>query len=427
MNFYLFILLSILTLHFKICAQDYQLQKTTIGNARAIELAKQSPLIQSNYEMIMAHVQAIRNENLRLQTLDAISNPKTCVAHRIGITERDKREIIDELKKQNLIDTNEATKFKNGLIEGLFPRLRNEGTPCPQLLQTFQSSPGSIMGDHHAYPGGLVIHEAFALLAAIDLGKNYKKIYGSTNAEGLPVFKSTNDEAGWIDNDVFIAAPLWHDWAKTFVSQWNNDGTIFSELNFGGNGKTDNYGSPGFSVEQGHHILGIAEMMSRKIDNKVIVAVASCHSVPTASEEYKVINWLRTAAIMARIDLQKSGLVYIDSSQKMRLASYTVAENINYTGHKKQHSQMRAEYSLTQLADADWTFTNPAAKEIEALLQILAPEFGFPIQHKSNYFNLFRNPILCFFSSERLSMLYANKGIEGVRNEIAKLKKLGKI
>lgn len=68
-----------------------------------------------------------------------------------------------------------------------------------------------------------------------------------------------------ISDDLMVAAPIWHDWASSIVLQWNSDGTEFSELNFGGNGKTDNYGKPGDSKTGAHHIIGIAEAMKRKL------------------------------------------------------------------------------------------------------------------------------------------------------------------
>jgi len=43
------------------------------------------------------------------------------------------------------------------------------------------------------------------------------------------------------------------------VFQWNEDGSEFKELNFGGNGSTDSFGSAGDSRSGGHHIIGVAE------------------------------------------------------------------------------------------------------------------------------------------------------------------------
>jgi hypothetical protein len=33
-----------------------------------------------------------------------------------------------------------------------------------------------------------------------------------------------------IDQDVILAAPIWHDWAKSIVFQWNEDGNEFTEF-----------------------------------------------------------------------------------------------------------------------------------------------------------------------------------------------------
>ena len=104
---------------------------------------------------------------------------------------------------------------------------------------------------------------------------------------------------------IIIAAPIWHDWAKQMVFQWNEDGTEFIELNFGGNGKTDNFGRPGDSKTAGHHIIGIAETMARKLSPAFVVTQTSAHAAPTAGNEFKVVNWIRAAALLpASIRLQ---------------------------------------------------------------------------------------------------------------------------
>ncbi|MHC5918274.1 MAG: hypothetical protein ACYTXE_46650, partial [Nostoc sp.] len=74
------------------------------------------------------------------------------------------------------------------------------------------------------------------------------------------------------------------------------------ELNFGGNGKTDNYGASGDSRTGGHHIISLAETMKRKLSPEFVITQACAHSSPTLGNEYKVVNWLRAAAIIAGID-----------------------------------------------------------------------------------------------------------------------------
>ena len=72
------------------------------------------------------------------------------------------------------------------------------------------------------------------------------------------------------------------------------------------------------------------------------------------------------------------------------------------------------EYELHNLSDADFTYSGPAVGIDNVILQTLASEFGFS-PADPNYFLGFRNPVLSFFTAERLEILYADKGINAVR------------
>jgi len=56
----------------------------------------------------------------------------------------------------------------------------------------------------------------------------------------------------------------------------------------------------------------------------------------------------------------------------------------------------------------------------------LAPQFGFSTADP-NYFTNFRNPVFSFFSAERLLIVYSQKGIDGVKQEVQKLRDQGVI
>ena len=86
----------------------------------------------------------------------------------------------------------------------------------------------------------------------------------------------------FLSQDLMIAAPIWHDWAKPMVFQWNSDGTEFKELSFGGNGMTDNFGAAGNSKTGAHHILSVAEAMKRGLPPELVISQASAHSHTTA-------------------------------------------------------------------------------------------------------------------------------------------------
>src|SRR5260370_8929326 len=105
----------------------------------------------------------------------------------------------------------------------------------------------------------------------------------------------------FLGEDVMIAAPIWHDWAKSMVFQWNSDGSEFRELNFGGNGQTDNYGSPGNSKTGAHHMISAAEAMKRGLPAELVIAQVSAHSHTIPDNAFKGVNWLHPAPILATL------------------------------------------------------------------------------------------------------------------------------
>jgi hypothetical protein len=76
------------------------------------------------------------------------------------------------------------------------------------------------------------------------------------------------------------------------------------------------------------------------------------------------------------------------------------------------------EYVLHNLSDSDHTFSVPAAASIELVLRDLAPEFGFDPKDAAKYNNQFRNPVLSYFTDERLYIIYTAEGRQGVLREL---------
>ena len=399
--------------------------KPGAGNAAAQTLAAKSPLVQSAYKLLKARTYQIKDGLIRSQTLDAIANERTCVKHRAGITESDKTKIVDELESAGLIDPADGGKFPGGAVAGVFPALVDDGSACPHLPMRFFAAPGSLFHGHHSYPGGLAIHETVNDLSFASLASNYRRVFGNANGEGLPEVgagSSSSNQDGHdhlIDEDIVIAAPLWHDWAKTFVFQWNADGSEFDEFNFGGNGHTDIWGGVGSSKTGAHHILGLAETMARGMPPILVIAQASAHASPSLGNEYKVVNWLHAAAIIARIDPVAKDYLYRDSKGRLRLPPVRDLGEIDIAEVPPQ-SNLLAEYALHNLSDADFTFSMPAVGAVEIILEKLAPRFG--VDPKSSDYNvIFRNPVLSFLSAERLMMLYANGGLAADLAELDKL------
>jgi len=399
------------------------------GNARAMKLAGQSPLVTSAMELVKSRLKDIQSAHLRGALTELTQKQESCVQTRANLSADDKQRLLDALDKAGLIDAGEASRVQGGLLAGVFPPVVNDGTACPQVPVAFYAAPGGATGGHHSEPGGLPVHEAFNNYSSISLALNYRLVYGSTGKDGLPrvALKAgsakTPTDAFVIDNDTVVGAPLWHDWAKTMVFQWNADGTEFVELNFGGNGKTDNNGAAGNSKTGAHHILGVAEAMKRGMPADFIIAVASAHTYPTYGNEYKVVNWLRAAAILAQVDPFAIGVLRRDAAGNPRLAAVRKLGDIDLNAGTEPQENSLVEYVLHNLSDADYVFTGPAAGTVKLVLDALAPEYGYNPKD-ADYLFRFRHTALTYLSAERLHIVYSNGGLSAVRKELDKLKRL---
>ena len=278
------------------------------------------------------------------------------------------------------------------------------------------------------------MHVAVNMTSGIRLADTYRKVYGTLDGRGLPVVRDdtaptpagqTADADLFIDQDIAIGTPIWHDWAKTIVFQWNADGSEYIELNFGGNGKTDAWGAPGNTKTSAHHMIGIAEGMARGMPPAFLIAHASAHGAPNAGNEFSVVNWLRTAGIMTGIDPVERGYLVKDAAGRLRIAPVRNLGSVNILASLPNQSNLLYEYVLQNLSDADYTYTGPAVVQSELLLRVLAPKFGYDPADATRYNTAYRNPVLTHLSAERVHILYATGGIGRVEAEVGKLKAAG--
>ena len=398
-------------------------------NADAARLAGSSALVTTAMAYIKAQAATLKDPQIRRETEDAVFNPDTCIKSRANLTPERKQTVVAKLVAEGLIDESEAGRIPGGLLAGVFPGVRDDGTPCPKLPLPYIGAPGSVFGGHHSEPGGLAMHVAVNMTSGINLADTYRRVYGTLDARGLPVLRDATggqpDADLFIDQDIAIATPIWHDWAKTMVFQWNADGSEYTEMNFGGNGKTDAWGAPGTSKTGGHHILGVAEGMARGMPPAFLIAQASAHGAPNAGNEFSVVNWLRAAAIITGIDPVERGYLMKDALGRLRLPLVRQLGSMNVLASLPNQSNLLYEYVLQNLSDADFTYTGPAVVQSELFLRTLAPKFGYDPANATRYNTEYRNPVLTHLSAERVFILYANGGLPRVEQEVGKLKSLG--
>jgi hypothetical protein len=241
------------------------------GNAAAAALARGSNLAAATYARAEALARSIEDVPLRATVLDLVRSPHPRYADRHP-TPAARTAVRDALARAGFVAADAP-------VRGIFP----PGTEPEATtgVQPFWAAPGSGEGSHHAYPGGLALHESFNASVADGIASAYDRHYFG----GRPT----------VARDTVIAAALYHDITKTVVFGWNEDGTLFDELAIAGTG--------------GHHVLSGAEAIARGHDPRFVTTLLSAHAAPSLGDEVKVTAWCRAAAIVANVDPVAYGLV----------------------------------------------------------------------------------------------------------------------
>lgn len=139
-----------------------------------------------------------------------------------------------------------------------------------QTKATFDTAPGGpCPTGHHAYPGGLAVHSWTNALHARAMADVYEKVHGVK-----------------LEDDLLIAAALWHDSLKVATLPWDANGTCPSQ-------------EPQVAGTALHHILGIANAISRHLPRALVWSIASAHAPPAGEWLPKVCAYLRAGAIVA--------------------------------------------------------------------------------------------------------------------------------
>jgi len=159
--------------------------------------------------------------------------------------------------------------------------LPSEKNDFSRASQPFWTTAGSAQDSHHAYPGGLVIHELFNARAAVALAADYNTLYFGG--------------AKTISQDVVVAAALYHDIMKTVVFAWNDDGTLRKE--------------PEIAATGAHHVLSGAEAIVRGESAAFVTVLLSAHAAPSLGDEAKVAAWAAASALVAGVDAIEYGLL----------------------------------------------------------------------------------------------------------------------
>lgn len=287
--------------------------KGSPGAQRAFRIAGRSQLIRTSHLEIYELAGHVRGRKTRSNVNALLSDPVPTYAARLR-DESARNKLREDLLDAKFIDNIDA-------IDAFLPSATN---PMSAAAQPFFCTPGSAQDSHHAYPGGLVLHELFNARTALALARNYDDLYFGR----VPT----------IDAGVVIAAALYHDIMKTVVFQWNTDGTLTAEPNLAGTGA--------------HHVLSAAEAIVRGEDARFVTVVLSAHAAPSLGDEVKVAAWAQAAAMIAGVDPVDFGLLK-KAAGKYELAQLPPIEAfINNLSDHDYVLSVHAMHEVAPLVDA---------------------------------------------------------------------------
>jgi hypothetical protein len=336
------------------------------GNRQAEAVARRSPMAVEAYEALLALAAALPDATLAATTVDLLRNPAPTYQLR-SPSPTDREAVRQELLAEGLLP-------ERTTVDGIFPPV-----PDPrQAPQPLWAAPGSSYGAHHAYPGGLGLHEWFNALLAGQYATSYSAVYGTAEAAGEQTL-------------LLGGPPLWHDIHKVSVFQWLPDGSELAEQIIADTGA--------------HHAISGAEALVRGLPATWVVAQLSAHDAPTNVQvtptrtgRQRLVNYLRAAAIIARVDPTAAGL------RRGADGEYELAVE----------PPPRVAY-INHFSDQDWLFTNDSLAALIAALRRIAADYGIDPAGQPARFNLFRNLVLSQLSDVRLYETLETGGVATVR------------
>jgi hypothetical protein len=347
------------------------LEQATQGNAQAILLAARSRIVGAAADATLQMAQALPNPDISAATVAILQDPAPTYQLR-SPTAADKTAVRQDLLAAGLIP-------ERTTVEGIFPPVADPNL-APQM---FWSAPGSTYSGHHSSPGGLVIHE----WVNASLARAFLDIYDA--AYGLV----SNSAA--IDYSIAQAAPLWHDIHKVTVFQWNPNGSEFAEQVIADTGA--------------HHPLSGAEAIVRGMPPAFVIALLSAHDAPTTVNTnpdqtglQRLTNYVRAAAIIARVDPVAAGLLRLGSD-----GAYSLNQN-----------PPRVEGFINHLSDHDFLFSGDSAALMIRTLRQIAADYGINPEREEARFNLFRNLVFSQVPDMRLYGVFQTGGVAAVKATI---------
>ena len=341
----------------------------------AEQMALASRLVTSAYSELLQVAASLEDPAYRRLMTECIASPKVTFLDLYPAKEA-RQEIFSEMVELGFFNSLDS-------VDEVFPA--NPSSP-----QTYLTAPSSHNDFYNAHPGGLAVTVAYNVRMAEAYTSNYRQVFG------LP-----------INRDLPSAALCVHEYPKVWLYQWQEDGSWLEEPR-----------TVYDDTWHAHCIYVTAELMYRRFDSRLVMAVAAAHqlSALNASMDGKrvicdwvglerVAHFIRAAAVLAQVDPVDYGLLE-KRNGKIVLAPQP------------------AEHWVTHLADMNWPYSMGAAHLYThpLLQQVARDDLGLKESDlRTRPFNQLKNYVWSQLGQVTLYEILVREGFEAARRVVNRL------
>ena len=341
----------------------------------AEQIALASRLVTSAYSELLQVAASLEDPAYRRLMTECIASPKVTFLD-LYPTKEDRQEIFSEMVGLGFFNSSDS-------VDEVFPA--NPSSP-----QTYLTAPSSHNDFYNAHPGGLAVTVAYNVRMAEAYTSNYRQVFG------LP-----------INRDLPSAALCVHEYPKVWLYQWQEDGSWLEEPR-----------TVYDDTWHAHCIYVTAELMYRRFDSRLVMAVAAAHQLSALNARMdgkkvicdwvgleRVAHFIRAAAVLAQVDPVDYGLLE-KKNGKIVLAPQP------------------AEHWVTHLADMNWPYSMGAAHLYTHpfLQQVARDDLGLKESDlRTRPFNQLKNYVWSQLGQVTLYEILVREGFEAARRVVNRL------
>jgi hypothetical protein len=337
------------------------------------DMAKASRIVGAAYNELLQTASSLEDAEYRRLMTECVASPKVTFLEMYPAA-ADRKKLFEDMVRRGFFNAEDDA-------DHVFP-------PGHMAPQTYLTAPSSHNAFYNAHPGGLALTVAYNIRMADAYTHHYRQVYG------LP-----------INRDLPAAALCVHEYPKVWLYQWQEDGSWREEPR-----------TVYDDTWHAHCIFVTAELMYRRFDARMVMAVAAAHQLSMLDArmdgrdvvtnwigEGRVAHFLEAAAALAQVDPVDYGL-------------------LERKGDRLVTGPLPAEQWVTHLADMNWPYTMGAAHNYTwpLLRQLAGADYGLKDGDRRQI-NQFKNYVWSQLGQITLYEIFVRDGFDAVRATIGRL------